>query len=136
MQPFNRSGATDDDKQVIDGLLTLHDWARIDRHRRLHVVGSWASEARPGLVLPPGITLREMKLTQRAGQFLETESEIATFALEGWKPGMTIAANPKLFIDIAVSESSAIGTNPTLSAATNAVKLSVEIIWRRFKNSY
>jgi hypothetical protein len=38
-------------------LSILNDWARKDRHRTLHVVGSWASSADPLLVIPAPATL-------------------------------------------------------------------------------
>jgi len=80
----------------------LSDWARKDRHRKLHVVGSWASRAHPKLRLPAGVSLVSMTVTGVG--FLEHESQIAAFRLDGWKPGMNIEANPDLMIDVAVDE--------------------------------
>lgn len=80
----------------------LHDWARKDRHRHLHLIGSWASNAQPKLRVPPGVKVTEMSVTGTG--FLKHESEIATFRLEGYIPGMAVQANPDLMIDIAVNE--------------------------------
>jgi hypothetical protein len=80
----------------------LHDWARKDRHRYLHIVGSWASNASPKLRIPSGVEIAELNVT--GAGFLENESEIATFRLKGYVPGMPVQANPDLMIDIAVNE--------------------------------
>lgn len=80
----------------------LHDWARIDRHRRLHVAGSWAANRDPWLILPDGVRLTFLGVT--ADGFLEGNYEVATFNVEGWERGMDIHANPNLTIDIALRE--------------------------------
>lgn len=83
-------------------LLILNDWARKDRHRRLHVVGSWASGATPKLRIPAGTRLVSMKAI--GGAFLKDKCKIADFRIEGWKPSMNVQANPDLFIDVALDE--------------------------------
>jgi hypothetical protein len=80
----------------------LNDWARIDRHRQLHVIGSWASNISPKLRVPSGVTLVEMDIFE--GGMLENHSEVATFRLDGYAPGMKIEANPDLTIDVTVDE--------------------------------
>jgi hypothetical protein len=80
----------------------LNDWARIDRHRRLHVVGSWASHRNPQLLLPEGCELEHILVTYDG--FLEQDGLIATFKLRGFERGMNVQANPNLAIDIAVNE--------------------------------
>lgn len=71
----------------------LNDWARIDRHRKLHVVGSWASRAQPALRLPPGIDLDWMMVTYDG--FLEDDGQIAAFKLDGYTRGAKVEANPQ-----------------------------------------
>ncbi len=87
---------------VNRNLLIINDWARKDRHRTLHVVGAWASKANPQIRLPPGATLQYLHVT--GDGFLDKRREIATFAIEGYVPGMNVKLNPDLMIDIAVSE--------------------------------
>ncbi len=77
----------------------LNDWARKDRHRQLHVIGSWAANITPELRMPIGAGLVYM-VPSGAG-FLE---DIASFKLSGWLPGMDVYANPNLTVDIAVNE--------------------------------
>jgi hypothetical protein len=81
----------------------LNDWARIDRHRQLHIVGSWPSSTDPILALPAGVKL--VSLNVSATHFLEHEDKIADFGLEGWRCGMEMYANANMMIDIAVNES-------------------------------
>jgi hypothetical protein len=80
----------------------LSDWARKDRHRRLHIVGSWASNASPKIRCPKGTSLSYIRVT--GSGFLEHKNEIATFRLAGYRPGMKVQANPDVAIDIAVDE--------------------------------
>ncbi len=105
VQPYNAPTTLTPEQKIFSfnrNLYILHDWARKDRHRCLHVIGSWASNAQPKVRLPEGVKLLEMSVT--GSGFLEYESEIATFRLEGYIPGMTVQANPDLMIDIAVNE--------------------------------
>lgn len=80
----------------------LNDWARIDRHRRLHVVGSWATHRNPQLLLPDGCELENLFVTYDG--FLEDDDLLATFKLRGFVRGMDVKANPDLAIDVAVNE--------------------------------
>jgi hypothetical protein len=105
----------------------LHDWARIDRHRQLHVIGSWASNISPKLRLPSGVKLREMHVFE--GGVLEHHSEIAKFWLDGYVPGMKIQANPDLSIDVAVHEVPApVADNDTLGNRLLAIEIAVRTI--------
>ena len=84
----------------------LHDWARKDRHRKLHVIASWASNIAPILQLPTGVSVESFEVLQD-GFYLKEEDEtlIARFTLSGWESSnKRIYANPNLSIDIAVDE--------------------------------
>jgi len=81
----------------------LNDWARIDRHRRLHIIGSWASHRNPQLYLPDNCELDYLLVTHDG--LLEHDSLIARFKLRGFERGMNVQANPNLAIDIAADES-------------------------------
>ena len=87
------------------GIGILNDWARKDRHRKLHVIGSWTAGASPQLRLPEGVTLASM--TVKTGNLLENEDEIASFQLGGFQRGMKVEVNPDLFTEIAVDEAPA-----------------------------
>jgi hypothetical protein len=105
----------------------LNDWARLDRHRQLHVIGSWASNISPMLRLPPGVSLKEMSVFE--GGLLEHNNEIATFRLDGFTPGMAIQANPNLSIDVTVHEVPApCADNDTLGNRLLAMEVAVRTI--------
>jgi hypothetical protein len=80
----------------------LNDWARKDRHRQLHILGSWASKASPRLHFPSGVSIAQMIVNTEG--FLEAKNQVASFRLNGFIPGMEVRANPDLMIDIAVNE--------------------------------
>jgi len=112
----------------------LNDWARIDRHRKLHVVGSWASRAEPALRLPPGIELEWMMVTYDG--FLENDGLIATFKLDGYTIGAKVEANPNVFVDVTVNESpEPCADNDTLSNRTKFMLIYVSEVVRAIEQS-
>lgn len=102
MQPYNVDNVAEFLQPLNRSLGILNDWARKDRHRRLHVVTNWASEANPVLDLPDGVQVKSLFV--RNDGFLDDQGEVATFSLTGWTPGMEINANPNVVLDIAVDE--------------------------------
>jgi hypothetical protein len=80
----------------------LNELARKDRHRTLHVIGSWPVKNDPLFDLPPGVTLEYVKIAEPA--ILEEFVELATFQLRGYKSGMQIRANPNLTTQIGLNE--------------------------------
>src|SRR3990170_2937722 len=105
IQPYNIVKGLRPDYLVLSphrSMALLNNWARIDRHRRLHLTGSWASNRNPMLHLPEGTSIAYM--TVNPDGFLEHEYQIAEFHLDGWVSGMKLQANPNLAIDIALRE--------------------------------
>lgn len=118
-------------------LALLNEWARRDRHRKLHVVGSWPAEADPQLRLPNGVTLRTMKVVG-LGLLLDKRGQLATFVLDGWERGMQIEANPNAVIDVASDEAPP-SKNPsdTLDMRTQQMIAAVEfIVTNPFEKTY
>lgn len=106
VQPYNTPNTLDPDLRVFNfnrAIGILNDWARKDRHRRLHIVGSWAHSGSAALRYPAGVRLSAMHNIAN-GLFLEYQSKVAVFRLEGYVPGMEIEANPDIAIEIAVDE--------------------------------
>lgn len=102
VQPCFAEKLPPDMQEIPRTLSILNDWARLDRHRRLNVLGSWGANRNPQLRLPPGTSLKWIRVT--GDGFLEHEDKVAEFAIDGWEPGMHIEANPDLTIDVAVDE--------------------------------
>jgi hypothetical protein len=118
-------------------LAIVNDWARKDRHRTLHIIGGWASQASPKIRLPPGATLKYLHANNDG--FLDVGREIATFAIEGYRRGMNVMGNPDLMIDVGVSEEpTQIAKNDTLGnrltgmiQTTTFITLALEKLTRR-----
>jgi hypothetical protein len=134
VQPYNAPHVSPDERTTINGLTALNDWARIDRHRRLHIISSWATRARPKFQCPHGVTVRSIVVASEPGHFLEDESKVAGFFVEGWDPSMSFQANPDLFIDVTIQEASPLGVGPTLTDASNAVIQAVQVVLKRFES--
>jgi hypothetical protein len=121
---------------LAEALALLNDWARKDRHRRLHIVGSWPSEADPKLRLPEGVTIRSMELVG-LGLLLEEQSQLATFVLDSWEPGMKIEANPDCVIDIASDEAPPRkDSSDTFDMRTRVLIAGVDLITDAFERAY
>lgn len=110
LQPYPVPGQTDALKIMAQSLDVLNDWARKDRHRGLHAVASWAANKDPLFEPPDGCTVHDVVVTP--DKPLEKESEVATFRIAGWRPGMDFVANPNLTIDVSIDE-----PLPTMDAA-------------------
>lgn len=135
VQPYNAPSVGDDERAIINSLATINHWARIDRHRRLQVIGGWATQAQPKFRLPNGVTVKSINVAPGTGHFLEDDTKVASFVLDGWEPHLHLEANPDLFIEIAVSESGPLGTNPRLEEVSNAFMTAIQAMLKRFGSS-
>lgn len=104
MQPYNTPSLLPEDliRNVNRTLGILNDLARKDRHRKLHVVGSWVTDVQPQFDLPSGVRLTMLRRTM--GGFLSGWSELATFKLVGFRRGMNVQVNPFLITEAALDE--------------------------------
>jgi hypothetical protein len=82
----------------------LNDWARKDRHRKLHVLATRASNVRPLVRVPLGVTITRIGVVHDAFVFVNQHCEVAICEIDGWQSGMEIQANPNLTLDIGVDE--------------------------------
>lgn len=106
LQPYNTPSTLKPEELPYNfnrGLGLLHDWARIDRHRRIHVVGSWTANIQPMFRLPSGTSITEGDVVTTPFM-LKDGGQIARFKVRGWKTGMNIQANPNVTIDMAIDE--------------------------------
>ena len=104
VQPYNTPALPSHDmiRSVNRTLGILNDLARKDRHRTLHVVGSWVTKVHPRFGLPPSVKARI--LTRRTSGLLGDSTDIATFKLIRFRPGMTIHLKPGLTTEMALDE--------------------------------
>ena len=104
MQPYNTPSLPAEDliRNVNRTLGILNDLARKDRHRTLHVVGSWITEVQPEFDLPDGVKLTS--LSRAMGGFLSDWSDVATFKLTGFHGRRNVQVNPFLVTSMALNE--------------------------------
>ncbi len=116
-------------------LKILNDWARKDRHRRLHLVASWVSNIQPLFRFPNGVSLKSIEV--RSEGFLERQTEIATFTLAGYSEGMKVEANPNLAIDISLDEiPPPLFADDTLGERCAAMSRAVGVIVKAFEKRF
>jgi hypothetical protein len=82
----------------------LNDWARKDRHRKLHVIATQASNVQPLVIVPSGVRIIRFAAVRNAFIFENQHCEVAAFQVSGWQRGMEVSANPNLMLDIGVDE--------------------------------
>jgi hypothetical protein len=136
VQPYNAPNLLPNDIvwNLNRSLGILNDWARKDRHRKLHMMMSWAANISPKLAIPPGVGL--VYLVPSGAGFLENKSDIAIFKLSGWLPGMEVNANPNLTVDVALNEEPPCCTeSDTLSNRVDAIFRSVKSVVRTLERS-
>ncbi len=106
IQPYNQPADLEPAHLPLNfnrALSILHDWARKDRHRRLHVAAALASAIRPQLRLPSQVEVLEFEPAEGL-VVVRSRSNIAKFVLSGWRRGMELEANPNLMLDLVVDE--------------------------------
>jgi hypothetical protein len=132
VQPYNIGKIAPEKmvKSIPRTLGILNDWARVDRHRKMNIICSWAVEASPKLRLPPGVSIKSLKV--RGQGILKNDDAIATFRLNGFVKGMQVEANPDLHFDVAVDEAPLpCHSNDSLSMRTSMMIEAVKVIVRR-----
>jgi len=104
VQPYNNLSLSSEEtvKSVNRSLGILHDLARKDRHRRLHVVGSCSLGLNPQFLLPVGTALEWLEILPAS--VLENGSVLAKFRLKGYTSGQQISVNPQLKTNFGCTE--------------------------------
>jgi len=101
VQPYHGPDVRPDETRHRLSIGALNHFARIDRHRRLHVGKDWVMSA-PGISLPPGVTWSRVAIP--TSRFVEDERGVLRLTLRGWKPGMEIKADPDVAVEIVLDE--------------------------------
>jgi hypothetical protein len=104
LQPFKAIGLSPQDEMIHMGrsIGILHDLARKDRHRQLHLVGSWPLQINPAFDLPSGVTLNRVETMPPS--VLTEGAIIVRFHLSGFVSGMPIRVNPQMQTTIGCDE--------------------------------
>jgi hypothetical protein len=104
IQPYNNQSLPPEEliKSVNRSLGILHELARKDRHRRLHVVGSWPIDIKPVFTLPEGVIVDRLEVKPPA--ILKEGTVIAKFHLTGLGSGAGAHINPQLRTNFGCNE--------------------------------
>jgi hypothetical protein len=134
IQPYRAEYETEG-LQVTAGILdVINDLARKDRHRSLRVIASWGANKNPQFDLPPECSLAWVHVTEDG--LLERESEVTTFKISNWTPGLEMHANPNFTIDVTVEDvAPPADDEDTLSSRTRGWIAVVSLLIEGFENS-
>lgn len=104
VQPYNNQSLPPDEmvKSINRSLGILHDLARKDRHRKLHIVGSWPLGMKPDFILPDGVTVDSFEALPPS--VLKEGTVMARFRISGLSGHQQISFNPNLRTNIGSDE--------------------------------
>ena len=132
VQPYmTKTARLDEDTwHVGETLWILNDWARIDRHRRLHVCKNALRSGRVTLNLPPGMTQESLTINWR--KLLEDECEVARFKIGNYVRGADINVDCQLAFEVIVDETPRCGFGEASTAMMTCVQAVREMFERHF----
>jgi len=132
VQPYTTTTGTNEGKQWDIGLVlsVLNDWARIDRHRKLHLVGTTLVDGVLQIGSPPEMTVEYCNFTQ--GNTLEDQSEIAEFKIANFLPGAKNYMKCGFTFKIIVNEV----PRCELEEISTAMMLSIQAVREVFERHY
>jgi hypothetical protein len=113
-------------------LYILNEWARIDRHRRLHLAGTAISKGNLAFERVSGVSLESCDF-QVGEHVLEHDTEIARFKIAGWVPGKRMNVHGQFTFEIVIDEAPRLSK---LEEAGRAMLLSVIGVRESFERAY
>jgi hypothetical protein len=113
-------------------LYILNEWARIDRHRRLHLVGTAISRGDLGFERVDGMSVQSCDFQVRE-HVLEHDTEIARFKIANWVPGKKMNVHGKFTFEIVVDEAPRLSK---LEEIARAMLMSVIAVRESFDRAY
>lgn len=137
VQPYNNQTLPPEEtiRSINRSLGILHDLARKDRHRKLHVVGSWPLDMEPIFQLPDGASVDSVEVLPPA--VLQDGTVMANFHISGFASDMEVSINPQLRTNFGCNEPPA-ACHPSdtfdrrLAEMINAVGSVIEAFERHF----
>jgi len=102
VQPYIANDPSHPNFALAKYLKILHDCARIDRHRRLHLVGRALFEIGAQFTTSPGVEVADVEAV--AGNIFEQEAEFLRFSVSGFRgnPTAEIKLQSKFGLEIAI----------------------------------
>lgn len=105
IQPYNANQTANTQYSTLNAALTiLHDCARKDRHRRLHVVAAVPTGGTVGFSYSPGVKITNFK--SLPVNFLNGESIFLSFGVEGIcrEGSAKIQLNTNIIVEVSIDE--------------------------------
>jgi len=132
VQGYSRLTCSFDGNQFDIGptLAILNDWARIDRHRQLHLVGTALTGGSLAIGSTLGMGVEYCNFTE--GNILENQSEIARFKIRNFVSGTTVHLHPAFSFEIMVDESPRVRLNEIALAMGMSVSVTREFFENHF----
>jgi hypothetical protein len=113
-------------------LMVLNDWARIDRHRKLHLVGTAITGGFLRTAIPVGSPMSVEYCNFVMGDVLENESKVADFKIANMVPNSQIHMQPNFTFEITVDETPRL----RLQEISYAMHLSVQAVRESFERHF
>ena len=132
IQPYNNAKAVGPDALLICALELLHDCARKDRHRKLHIVAAVPTSFDYKLNLSHG---RLTSWQPLEANLLEGKDEFLRFTVEGFSEGdgAKIKLDSEVRVDIAVDEIPLVDPGNT-GAALDAIFVAADLVIGKFED--
>jgi hypothetical protein len=123
IQPYKAAAITNNVGvfPISDILGYLNRWSVFDRHRRLHIAGTFPTRGRIQVVPPEGMTLDD--LTFVGDGILENQSKVGTCKIGNFVRGAKIKVHTQLALQIAVKD------GPEFVIATNSLGSMLIVCW-------
>jgi hypothetical protein len=135
IQPYNAPHSSD--SQIVEvgrRLKLLHDCARKDRHRRLHVIAAVPTSLQVDFDPSPGVVITHER--PLIANFLENETEFFAFHATGFnQPGAKIELASGITLDISIGEIPGL-VGQALIDELNGITLIVRDIINLFEKAY
>lgn len=135
IQPYVTRNIHNPNHKLGHYLEILHDCARIDRHRRLHLVGTASFDVGVEFETSPEITISEIERVD--GNVLESEAIFLTFRIEGMRPGKEYKIRLKSSFELHITiENLPVPAGGNMGNELLAILHSVDFVIRFFKDCY
>jgi hypothetical protein len=126
VQPYQTAPPKEAEMGRILGI--INDWARIDRHRTLPIIGAFPSNVAAQLGLPLGMALEWSTTGDR--RLLEHESQFAAFKISGYRPDAQIEVDLAVRLEVALDR---IGGFEIITKTPSAMTAIVEEVIKGFE---
>jgi hypothetical protein len=135
IQPYIANKPGHPNYELATYLKLLHDCARLDRHRRLHLVGTAVFEVGVKFRMSPGVTISGIEFV--GGNLFEDEAEFLRFKVSGFHDGghRKIQLESKFGVQIALQDLPVPGGG-TLAREMGIIVESVKFVAKHFTECF